>query len=119
MNQTDRPWRRNVSKKREQIDVLAPVHYPAEYESSDGDRLILRQGTSFAAPIVSGVIATAYSELRNEGMSRLTPDEVQQAVVESSAPIDRGDGEKLDVFGVQRALSNIGSETEPATGSNS
>lgn len=54
------PWDANVRPKPDKPDIAAPVQYP---ETRDDGAPVLLSGTSFAAPIVSGALASMYSKL--------------------------------------------------------
>ena len=78
--QSREAWDGNPAESRGEIDVLAPMAYP--FETPDGDYQ-LEEGSSFAAPIVSGVLAEAYSDIR-ENCGRIPGPGVTKNVVEET-----------------------------------
>lgn len=75
-------WDGNPSESRGSIDVLAPMAYP--YETPEGEYQI-EVGTSFAAPIVSGVLAEAYGDIRDKGGILPEPGVAKNTVEETVA----------------------------------
>lgn len=80
------PWRGNVSFHNAAPDILAPVHHLAGIE----DEPILQTGTSFGAPVISGLLATILGDLVEVGIEP-SPDELHHAVTEGATSIDEGD----------------------------
>lgn len=95
------PWDANVRPKPDKPDVAAPVQYP---ETRDDGAPVLLAGTSFAAPVVSGVLASMYSELRSQGNSQPTPMETRNAIVEGGATME---GTSLRKLNATRTLNHL------------
>lgn len=91
----ERAWERNVRPKLNKPDIVAPVHYPHLEERVP----VLLAGTSFAAPVVSGTLATICSELVTSEAGFPAPDKVKRAVLDGAAPIEGTDLRKLNVTG--------------------
>ncbi|WP_317176132.1 S8/S53 family peptidase [Halomontanus rarus] len=87
----EHPWRGNVSFHNAIPDVLAPVHYPANSEEGP----LLQKGTSFATPIVTGLLASLLSDLFEIGI-RPGPDTIRSAVHDGGDEIDEGEIPKFD-----------------------
>ena len=84
-----------VSQFGAKVDVGAPGAElisldPSRYDPSRGmESQVYSQpisGTSFAAPIVSGVVALMIEQRAREGLPPLRPDEVKQRLVETADP---------------------------------
>lgn len=73
-------WEGNVARVAGNPDTVAPMHYP----TADGVGPFLVPGTSFSAPIVTGLLATA---LERTGVAA-DPMDIRRAVRNSSVPID-------------------------------
>jgi subtilisin family serine protease len=98
--QVIRPWNGNPHEDKTEIDVLAPIHYPIETEN--GYRL--KFGSSFAAPVVSGVLAEAYGDLRHNGHPIPEPYQVHQLVRQTALEPDQGQGRRLNAFQLKKQL---------------
>ncbi len=93
------PWRGNVSFHNAEPDVLAPVHHP----SGSAEDPILQSGTSFGAPVVSGLLAVILGDLIDLGIDP-GPEDVRRAVTEGGADIDEGAIQKFHAGNVWRVL---------------
>lgn len=103
-NQTREEWEGNPEESRGSIDVLAPTQYP--YEAASGG-FEMDQGSSFAAPIVTGVLAEAYSDIRAKGGQVPNPETAREVVRQTS--IEQSDGLQrlLNGFRVKGTLEDI------------
>lgn len=75
-NRKEKLWDHNVSFHNAVPDVLAPVVRGTKGES----HLSVHPGTSFAAPLISGRIATVLSDMRLEEGKDIEPRELQRAL---------------------------------------
>lgn len=100
-NQTEKPWSRNVQTTAGKPDVIAPMHIPVE--TNDGKQL-LKTGTSFAAPIVTGSLGCILDELRRSDVTDPTPYQMRQATIDGAVQIDEGKLSKFDAMGVRKVL---------------
>lgn len=82
----EKPWTGNVSFHNATPAVVAPVHHPAK--SSEAP--VLQSGTSFATPIVCGLLAAIAGDLLEYGINP-SPTEFHTAVLNGAAEIDEGD----------------------------
>lgn len=103
VNQIDQPWQGNVDPSGGKPDVLAPCHTIRETGSGDP---IIGTGSSYAAPVVSGNLANLLSEIRGKGIPDSSPESIRNAIIEGSAPMDRGDHRKLNVMRTQALLES-------------
>lgn len=90
-----REWPKNPSPAGSKPDVLAPIHY---VEQIDYTPYILG-GTSYGAPIVSGVIAWALDLLLDNQRSA-SPYQIQQAVIKGGEPVKGASADRLDAQGM-------------------
>nr|WP_256534000.1 S8 family serine peptidase [Halovivax cerinus] len=104
-NRLEQPWRGNVSFHNGEPDTLAPVHYPA----GDAREPLLQKGTSFATPIVSGVLASIFGDLLEVGRDP-DPQTVRRAVRHSAREIDEG---RIGKFDAERTWTHLESESAP------
>lgn len=95
----EHPWRGNVSFHNAIPDVLAPVHHPAK--SNNGP--LLQQGTSFAAPIVAGLLASILGDLFEIG-EQPDLDTIRGAVRDGGAEIEEGSLPKFDAHATWNQL---------------
>ena len=94
-------WEGNVEPEGNKPDVLAPVLYPVDR----GEEPPYFTGTSFAAPIVSGVIASILSDLFPAGLDP-TPGEVQEAIRTTSIEtVENSDTGKINMKDAKEYLS--------------
>lgn len=89
-NRYEYPWRGNVSFHNAEPDVLAPVHHP----SGSIEEPVLKAGTSFGVPVVSGLLAVILGDLIELGIDP-APENVHRAVVEGGVDIDEGGVQKF------------------------
>lgn len=82
----EKPWMGNVSFHNATPAVVAPVHHP----SKSSEAPVLQSGTSFATPIVCGLLAAIAGDLLEKGINP-SPSEFHTAVVNGAAEIDEGD----------------------------
>lgn len=84
-----------VSQYGAKVDVGAPgagliALEPSNYDSTRGlQSQVYSQpisGTSYAAPIVSGVVALMIENQRTSGLERLSPAEIRQRLIETADP---------------------------------
>lgn len=97
-NRTETWWQFNVERVDGNPDVVAPVHYPV----ADATGAFFVPGTSFAAPLVSGILAAMLGLPAVDG--DVTPDACRRAVERSGTSIDGGGAEKLDAGALLRLL---------------
>lgn len=83
-NRKEKPWEHNVPFHNAVPDVLAPVVRGTKEE----DYLSLHSGTSFAAPLISGRIATVLSDVRLEEGTDVGPKELRRAVTLTGVEIE-------------------------------
>lgn len=93
-------WPGNPRERGKKPDVLAPIHCPL----TTGGEYNIAYGSSFAAPIVTGVIAEAFGEITVEGKSAPTPRQTREAVRRSAVPLDLGVNRKLNAFEVRTQI---------------
>lgn len=96
-------WDFNVRPTDDKPDVYAPVAYV--HEINHGGKACLVPGTSFAAPIVSGMITTILSNLETWPSN----DELRQVVRESAVPMRRKESSNR----VQAMTKWLASGTQP------
>ncbi|QHS17947.1 S8 family serine peptidase [haloarchaeon 3A1-DGR] len=84
-------WDGNVLFHNATPDVIAPALYVAGLE----DGVTLNAGTSYSAPIITGIVATILSESDELG-GQTPPEAIQTAIRRTSAPIDDDTYYKLD-----------------------
>ncbi len=83
------------------MDLLAPAGEDiGVYTTIDNNNFTQVQGTSFSAPLVSGVVALLYSYNHN-----LTFDDIYEALTKSADKI--GDGEYINGFNKYRAYGKV------------
>ena len=103
----ERPWRKNVSAVGDKPDVLAPVQKMGVNDDDDGD-VQVQEGTSFAAPLVTGAVAAIYSDLVSDGVDKPNPYQIRQAVIETARPLgaaaDAGVMDGLNTYHKSREL---------------
>lgn len=99
-NQSENPWEGNPLPRGNKPDVLAPMLAP---QQSDGS-YFYGKGTSFAAPLVTGSLASIFGEIRTEGREVPNARSVREAVRSGSSPIAPGDKSKYDAMGTRKAL---------------
>lgn len=92
-------WPKNTIPWGNKPDAVAPTHFlktrsPNSYFIS---------GTSFATPIVAGLLATILSNI--DPADRPDPVSLRTAITETAVPIDDTFGEKFDMEGVWQRLS--------------
>lgn len=83
-NRKEKWWSKNVRPRNGKPDVLAPVHRP---EIRQDNRAVFLTGTSFATPIVSGLVARLYSE-----DIEATPAKIRNALIDGGKCIDNKKG---------------------------
>lgn len=98
-NRVIKPWEYNVESFRDKPDVLAPIQSPA-YE---GDLVYIGGGTSFAAPLVTGTLASLISELTMNGKNP-TPSTLRKFVRSTSNPIE---GSSIGCFDAKETVSQV------------
>lgn len=117
---SDQEWEANprettnspsVPEGDRECDVLAPAHHPGELE--DGTEL--RSGTSYAAPVVSGILAAIYSDIELEYGRFPRPEEAKQAITNTLVAMDEGPHKKLNGFGLEQELKSIVAAEEQTT----
>jgi len=91
-NRHETEWEGNVSFHNAAPDILAPV---VEVHGNDLDKLVRQSGTSFGTPLVTGLAAIIFSDLRDRGVD-LSPTDLRQAIRFQSTEIDDGDYCKMD-----------------------
>lgn len=92
INDRDVSWQGNPTPSGNKPDILAPVHIIVE---SNGEP-ITDSGTSYAAPLVTGGLAVAFSTAEMEGGSIPEPYQARQAVRKSGLNIN-SEAPKLDI----------------------
>lgn len=98
----EKPWSGNVAFRNAIPDVLAPVHHPVVSQGTP----LLQSGTSFAAPIVCGILAAIAGDLLELGLSP-TPAEFQTAVTQGATELDEGELGKFQAGGTWDFLQDI------------
>ncbi|MFC5278659.1 S8 family serine peptidase [Halorubrum rubrum] len=99
--QTETGWWGNPSVKNDKPDVSAPVIYP--YGS--GDKVDFFEGSSYAAPIVTGILAEAYGEIKHSVQNLPTPAEVRSLVRETATPVRESEIRKINGFKIHEEIS--------------
>lgn len=102
MNRNEHLWKGNVSFHNTVPDTLAPV---VEVHTTVDDEIVYQAGTSFAAPLVTGIIANVLSMLGEEANS-LSVTEIREAVQFSGSEIDDSEFLKLDMHDFAEELSD-------------
>ncbi|PHQ44654.1 hypothetical protein DJ68_17280 [Halorubrum sp. C3] len=107
--QTDASWWANPRAKNGKPDVAAPVIYPDTTE----DTLDFLEGSSYAAPIVTGILAEAFGEIKGQATSLPDPADVRDMVRETSSPIRESQIRKINGYKVHEQISRMceGDET--------
>lgn len=99
-NETE--WEGNVFFHNAAPDILAPC---IDIYGSNTESLSFQIGTSFAAPLVSGLLGRILSDLQIDGVEP-TPDEVRNAIIATGNEIDIGDYRKFNATEAERDLYN-------------
>lgn len=86
--------------------MLGPVHHPVNSQGTP----LLQSGTSFAAPIVCGILAAIASDLLELGVNP-TPAEFQTAVTQGAAALDEGEIGKFQAGETWDLLQEMRSST--------
>ena len=97
---SDQPWAGNPRRKNNKPEILAPIHYLI----SEDNGFAFAYGTSFASPIVAGVLAEAYGNLRHEGYPDPNPAEFKKAIQETSNIIEYNFPPKLNEFKIEKYI---------------
>jgi len=101
-NQSDSSWDRNVLPTGGKPDALAPMHILQG--DNDGD-WVIKGGSSFAVPLVTGSLACVFSELRDLGKEVPPPYVVRNAVRNGVTSMKGNQIGKYDAMGVRDVLS--------------
>lgn len=109
-NQTHEPWEGNPRESRGAIDVLAPIQYPFETESGGFQFDV---GTSFSAPIVTGVLAEAYGDIRHAGGEIPSPRTAKATIKETAMPLRNQSSRLLDAYSLKSELEASCTPTQP------
>jgi subtilisin family serine protease len=94
-------WEGNVSFHNDIPDISAPVFYVSELD----DGITVQPGTSFSAPIVSGLVATIVSDLKTSSGS-LDPRSIQDGISRAATSLDDGSLYKYDHKNTIRELAS-------------
>lgn len=101
-------WGGNVDCDPADIDVLAPAEFPTRSDSGDPT---VAGGTSYAAPIVTAVVAEAVILLKYGGETP-NPDQIRSAIRHANEPLEDGD---LGYLNGRRTLDEIAERNEITT----
>jgi len=101
-NLRQQPWQGNPNPVDEKPDTLAP-HHSITINKSTG-KLESKAGTSFSAPLVTAVVAYAFSGLRRLGENLPNGYQLHQAIKDSNRPVRDPDTEKIDAQRLTGAL---------------
>lgn len=101
-NRQEKIWGGNISFHNAAPDVLAPV---LDVSGSSLSDIQIQAGTSFAAPLVSGLIAGILGDLYELG-NEPSIEEIQNAVRHTGTPIDDGGYTKLNTEAVRKYLTS-------------
>lgn len=93
-NLHEQPWQGNPNPVDGKPDTLAP-HHSITVSKSTG-QIESKAGSSFAAPIVTAVVAYAFSELRRLGENLPNGYQLRQAIKDSNRPVRDPDTGKID-----------------------
>lgn len=81
-------------------DTIAPVNYPQKMENGVG---VMRAGTSFATPVISGGLANVVEVLRQNGVS-VNPDEIRKYIRLTGEEIEDSPATLFDAIGLATEL---------------
>ncbi|WP_430503492.1 S8 family serine peptidase [Haloparvum sp. PAK95] len=100
-HRVEKPWGGNVSWHNSVPDVTAP---PIHLKENGASEVSLQLGTSFSTPIVTGLLATALSDLPTS-WNNLSALEIVRTASESSSLLDEGDLYKFDMGATRQNLA--------------
>lgn len=96
-NQEEKAWGRNPLATGGKPDVLAPMHTI----ESHNEECCLGGGTSFAAPLVTGSLASIFSEIRESSKDIPPPHDVRKAARSGSVRISDSQIGKYNAMGTR------------------
>lgn len=106
--QKEASWWANPRTEDRKPDVAAPVIYP----TTNGDTVDFLEGSSYAAPIVTGILAEAFGEIKGDGNDLPSPADVRSLVRETSTHIRGSKTRKINGFRVHERMSKIYEDDE-------
>ncbi|WP_209485538.1 S8 family serine peptidase [Halorubrum alkaliphilum] len=108
--QTEENWPRNPRPSNGKPDVAAPVVFPV----CENDVFEFKSGSSYAAPVVTGVLASAFGDILDEGGEIPTPTQAREIITSTASPLRDGDCGVVDGFAAHQRFKERYTSVEPS-----
>lgn len=103
-SKTLREWPDNTRPLDGKPDVLAPAHMPSLLESDRVSDVGLFEGTSYATPVVTGILAGVFSEFALEPADVI--DEIDEIVTSGSRTVSGAPAPAINSFSISNRLQS-------------